>query len=459
MNPTLIPIIAISIVAVIIIFFVVKSMVAPRRTEEISRLTSEGSYSAAIKLAKSLIEKDGHNFLARYYLGKAYIASKDYDNAMKVFDYLSNNAEFGKGFTEIDFRHDIAKLYELYGKPEEALKEYLLLTKQEPNNDDNFYQAGRLFEKREKPEQAYNYYKLATKANDKNAEAHAAIGVLLYKTKQPVDAKKEIERAIKLSPKNYQYYYHLGRILKDNKSYPEAVNAFENALRDPAYKQKALLERGMCYMEVKSYEKAIVELERAVSIAQSSDSIETLYSRYHLAACYENLRNLDAAIKQWEIIAKVKRNFKDVASKLAEYSDLQTNDLMKDYLTSSIGEFTILCQNLTTTVFNMVATDIQPERGGVSIKALRSSDKSNKDDWMKNRIQQTLFYFFRENTPVDEDFLRRTLENMKKHNIDKCIVCTTGNYTSSALKFADGRPFELIDKQRLDNLLANAGKI
>ena len=212
-------------------------------------------------------------------------------------------------------------------------------------------------------------------------------------------------------------------------------------------------------MEVKSYEKAVVELERAINISQSSDSLETLYSRYHLATCYENMRNLDAAIKQWEIIAKIKRNFKDVASKLAEYKDIQTNDLMKDYLTSSIGEFTILCQNLTTSVFNMVATDIQPERGGVSITALPSNDKSGKDDWMKNRIQKTLFYFFRENTPVDEDFLRRTLENMKKHNFDKCIVCTTAAYTSSAIKFADGRPFELIDKQKLDNLLANAGKI
>ncbi|MBR6216629.1 MAG: restriction endonuclease, partial [Spirochaetaceae bacterium] len=71
MNPTLIPIIAISIVAVIIIFFVIKSMIAPKRTEEIRRLTQEGNYIAAIKLGKALIQKDEHNNLAWYYLGKA----------------------------------------------------------------------------------------------------------------------------------------------------------------------------------------------------------------------------------------------------------------------------------------------------------------------------------------------------------------------------------------------------
>lgn len=457
MNPTLIPIIAISIVAVIIIFFVIKSLIAPKRTEEINRLTNEGNYTAAIKLGKNLIEKDNRNFLARYYLGKAYIANKNYDHAMEIFEHLSKNAEFGRGFSEIDFRHDMAKLYELYGQAEEALKEYLMLTKTEADNDDNFYQAGRLFETREKIEQAFKYYKLAVKINDKNSEAHAAIGVLLYKTKQQVEAKKEIERAIKLDPRKYKNYYHLGRILKDNRSYPEAISAFEKALHDPNYKQRALLERGLCYMEVKSFDKATVELERAVNIAQSSDSAETLYSRYHLAACYEATRNLDSAIKQWEIIAKVKRNFKDVAEKLAEYQDIQTNDLMKDYLTSSIGEFTILCQNLTTSLFNMVATDIQPERGGVSIRALPPNDRQNKEDWMKNRVQQTLFYFFRENTLIDEDFLRRTLENMKRNNIGKCIICTTAAFTSSAIKFADGRPFELIDKQKLDNLLADAG--
>ena len=31
------------------------------------------------------------------------------------------------------------------------------------------------------------------------------------------------------------------------------------------------------------------------------------------------MRNLDNAIKQWELISKVKRNFKDVNNKLAEY--------------------------------------------------------------------------------------------------------------------------------------------
>jgi tetratricopeptide (TPR) repeat protein len=457
LNPTLIPVIAISIVAALILFFIIKSTITPRRTEEIARLTKEGNYTAAIKLGKSLVQKDNSNALAHYYLGKAYIADKKYDIAMQVFDYLNKNAEFAVGFSEIDFRHDIAKLYEHYEQHEEALKEYLMLTKQEPNNDDNFYQAGRLFEKREKIEQAFKYYKLAIQINDKNADAHSALGVIFFKTKQFVEAKKEIEYAIKLNPRAYQYYYHLGKILKTERAFSEAINAFEKSLRDPVYKQRSFLERGLCYIEVKSYEKATIELERAVSVSQANDSIETIYSRYYLAFCYEKMRNLDNAIKQWELISKVKRNFKDVNNKLAEYQDIQTNDLMKDYLTSSVTEFSFLCQTLTASVFKLTATDTQSERGGVSITAVPQTEKTNKDEWKNNRVQQTLLYFFRENTPIDENFLRRTLENMKKRNISNCIICTTAGFTSPALKFADGRPFELIDKQKLDTLLANAG--
>lgn len=452
LNPFLIPVIAASIIIVIALFFIIKTATAPRRTEEIERLTEDCNYQAAIKLGKKLIAKDDRNFLARYYLGRTYIACNKYDIAMETFEYLNKNATFSKSFSEIDFRHDMAKLYEHFDQTEEALKEYIMLTKLESNNDDNFFNAGRLFESINKLEQALKYYTLAVQLNNKNADAHAAIGILHYNTKQMIDAKEEIEKAIKISPRTYKYYYYLGLILKYNHSYPEAVDAFEKASSDTLFKQKALLERGICFIEVQNYEKAVIELERAISITADRDTNETLHARYYLAQCYENLRNLDNAIKQWEIIAKAKRNFKDVNAKLEKYHDLQTNDLMKDYLTNSAAEFTILCQNLTLSVFGMIATDIQPDSGGLAIKALPSNDNSGKD----NRMQQTLFYYFRENTPVDENFLRRTLENMKKSNIGKCVVCTTASFTSSAVRFADGRPFELIDQQKLDLLLKNA---
>ena len=57
LNPFLIPVIAASIIIVIALFFIIKTATAPRRTEEIERLTEDCNYQAAIKLGKKLINK------------------------------------------------------------------------------------------------------------------------------------------------------------------------------------------------------------------------------------------------------------------------------------------------------------------------------------------------------------------------------------------------------------------
>lgn len=443
--------IIIALFVFIALFFIVHAIMTPKRTNEIARLIEAEKYTAAIKLAKSIIEKNERNFLARYYLGRAYIANGRADLAMQEFQEVNNKAVFGPTFPEEIFRHDMAELYKQFEQPEEALKEYILLTKIEPKNAENYFEAGKLFELREKPEQALKYYKLATSTDSKYANAHLALGKLLIKQKQFADAKKEIDYTIKLSPDKYSSYYYLGKIMKEMKEYNAAVNAFEKASRDSDYRQKALLERGLCFMEVNHHEKAIPDLERAISNAKSPASPETLYARYFLASCFERNHNLEAAIKQWEAIKQVKRNFKDVAAKLNNYKDLQDNDNMKDYLTSSTAGFLELCQKIAIKNFNVKITASKSERFGCTLQA----DNSNEETGSNMRTQKSLFYFFRENVPVDDHFLRTVLEEMKRNRLTRCIICSSCGFTTAAHTFAEGRPFELVDKEKLNELLTH----
>ena len=71
-----------------------------------------------------------------------------------------------------------------------------------------------------------------------------------------------------------------------------------------------------------------------------------LFARYFLGLCFEKARKIDDAIKQWEEIYKRNKSFRDVASKLQEYKDLQANDYLKDYLTCSNDEFPEICLNI-----------------------------------------------------------------------------------------------------------------
>lgn len=435
---------------VFLLFFIIKSLIAPKRIEGIQKFIKQGKYSAAIKLAKGMITKNPRDFKAHYYLGKAYLADNKPELALMEYKAVNQNAIFDIDIPEIDFRKAIAQLYYKFGQADEALKEYLLLTKLNPTNADNYYNAGQLFEERSKSEQALVQYQQAIKINPRHAKAHAAIGLLLYKTKQYAEAKKEIDLAILLSPETYSSYYYLGKILKENKDYPAAINAFEKSFRDPKFKQKALIERGNCFMAVNSVDKAIVEYDRAIKATQDDSNQETLYARYFLACCYEKTRDIDLALQQWEKIYTKNHTFRDVSAKLAEYRDLQSNDHMKEYLTSNFEFFSEICKKTAQAGFNMTINDLVQTKYGCRCMAT----ETRNDNWMNIRQQIVLMIFYREIDVIEDDILRKLLEEIKKQNISKCIFCTSSSFSRSALEFAENRPFELVDKEKLEAILA-----
>ena len=50
-----------------------KSIISPKKLDAIPKLLKQGKYPQAIKISKQIIAKDSKNYLAHYYLGKAYI--------------------------------------------------------------------------------------------------------------------------------------------------------------------------------------------------------------------------------------------------------------------------------------------------------------------------------------------------------------------------------------------------
>ena len=435
-----------------LLVFIIKTFSTPRKIEGIQKYIKQGKYSAAIKLAKSMITKDPRDFKAHYYLGKAYLADNKPELALMEFKTVNQTAIFDQFFSETEFRKQIAQLYFKFNQPEEALKEYLLLTKLEPNNAENFYNAGKIFEQRSKSEQALQYYQKTLSLNKRHVKAHAALGLLLFKGKNYVDARKEIDYAIRLSPETFSSYYYLGKILKESKDYSGAVNAFEKALRDPEFKQRALIERGGCYLAVNSIDKAINEYDRAIRTSKDESSQETLYARYYLASCYEKSRKIDPAIEQWEKIYAANRSFKDVGAKLAEYKDIQTNDSMKEYLTSNNEQFMEICKKIALEGYNLDARNITPTKFGCKMVAT----VAKQDSWMNVRQQVFLILFFRESNLIEDTILRKSIEEMKSQNYFKCIILTSSGFTRTAMNFAENRPIELVPKEKLIKIMEKA---
>lgn len=441
------------VVIVFLVAFVIKSLAAPKKLDSINKLIKQQKYAQAQKAAKSLIAKDPRDYHAHYYLGKAYLADKKNELALMEFKTVAQNALFDAQLPEAEFRSQLSQLYLKFNQPGEALKEFLLLTKLEPSNPENFYNCAKIYEQQNNAESALGFYKRTIKLNKRHVNAWAGMGMILFRSKNFVEAKKAIDYALKLSPETFSTYYYLGKIQKESKDYPGAVKSFEKALRDPDFKQRALLESGSCYMLANAVDYAQLEFEKALKASKDPKSQETLFARYFLASCYEKTRKIDKAIEQWQTIAKVAKNFKDVQTKLSEYKDLQSNDSLKEFLTCSNAEFAEICKKAALAGFSMQAQSVEETKWGVQIFAT----EQKKDNWMDMRKQLYLINFYRVTEPIEDTEVRRTLELAKSKNCTKSFACTSSEFTTAAIRFGENRPIELVSKERLEDILAKAG--
>ncbi len=449
-------IVIVSFLAVVIIslvIIIVKTIVSPKKIDAIPRLIKQGKTTNAIKIAKQILAKDQKNYLAHYYLGKAYVKENRTELAIIEYKNVNENALFGEDLNELTFRREYSQLLLKYNQQNEALKNFLLLTKLDPQNADNFFQVGQIYEQQNRYDIALGFMQKCAMLDKKHARAHAEIGLMLYRTKQFNEAKKEIDMAIRLSPETYSSYYYLGKILKDAKDIQGAIKAFEKAQRDQDVKQKAIIEHGSCFMMANRYDNAIVDFQRAIELDKENSMPETIYARYFLAACYEKSRKIDKAIEQWEQIYKKNKAFRDVSAKLSEYKDLQANDYLKDYLTCSNEEFPIICRNAAIKGLNLQVLSCDSKKWGCQITGVNKSDES----WMAVRKQVLMLRFYREPDPIEEAQIHESLDIMKSISSVKAFLFSSSGFNTAAKRFAENRPVELLEKQKLEELLSKAG--
>ena len=94
------------------------------------------------------------------------------------------------------------------------------------------------------------------------------------------------------------------------------------------------------------------------------------------------------------------------------------------------------------------------QRWGCLITAI---DKS-EDSWMSVRKQVLYLRFYREPDPLEDVVVRESLDAMKSVNSIKGYVFSSSGFTNAARRFAENRPIELVDKDRLEKILSSGSK-
>ncbi len=430
----------------IALFFLLRGLFSPKKMSQLRSMIKSGNYKQAVNVAKDILNRDKENIEAHYYLGDAYYNQGK--NELSLIEY--KRAEQRGVYDKIDekiLRTRLGELYAYKGDLEEALKEYVLLTKKFSSEAVNYFRAGELFERKNFYQQAVKYYHDAVKIDKNYTPAIINLGVLLYKSKNNLEARKFIEAAINREPSNAKAYFYLGMLDKQDNNFKGALKNLEKAMRDKEFKLRSLMERGIILMSQGKYEDASVELDRALRNSPAEDNVK-LNIRYVLASCYELRRNITEAIQLWEEIYAIKPNFKDVADKLSNYQDLRVDDRMKDFLTATDVDFVDICKGIIEKMgLNILEQDIL-SKDSIEFFCLEPDTK-----WRNMRKRPKIIHITRRNDPVDEAVIRNLNEKMREKNIIRGVVITSSGYSKAAAAFAKERPIELVDKNGLQDIL------
>ena len=433
--------------------YVMNTLINPHKLDSIRTLIENQKYEQAISALNALLKRDDKNPEAHLYLAEACYLSGNFEMALVEYKQALTSGKFSNKPQEKSIHRRLADIYLRFNQLEEAQKEYLVLSQMEPQNAEYLFQIGNIFYQRGMKEHAFSYLDRAIKSGKASPQIYFIMGKILYEMNKAAEALNYFTNCVKLEPRNMEAHYYIGMILKSMNSYGKAVQEFDVAeqAKDNQLKIKAIFQKGLCKMEGGDNEGAKADFERALKYATEENNV-TIAVRYTLGLLYEKERRLVEAVEQWEKVAQLRPNFQDVQTKLALYEDLRVDDRLKDLLTATPTTFEIIAQNM------LKAIGYEP----LELKALDGDnleivciEKSVK--WRNVRGGRVLVVFSRDTEDVPEDVVAKLTEKMKSIHATRGVYITTGKFAPQALRYAENRPLDLYDRQKLTEILKKSG--
>lgn len=206
----------------------------------------------------------------------------------------------------------IADLFLKAEQPDEALKMCEKALKIDENDQAILEQRGDLLFKR--------HEKLVNKL-EAAAKKDPAVKAKLQKAKKQQLAFQieEYRRRVNASPTEYGLRFQLGKALYDTGNIDEAIPELQQAKQDPRRKSDAGYWLGRCFVNKKIYKLAVREFEGAREELFEMEGLKAEIT-YMLGRIYEQANKKDKAIAEYEKIAEVDFNYRDVTKRLESLS-------------------------------------------------------------------------------------------------------------------------------------------
>lgn len=437
--------------ALIILLMVFSGMKKKTYVAKGSNRNKNRSKSAIIKECTKKINQDPNNVHALIDLSEVYFEEQDYEKAMplynRLFDLIRVHPEIDR--QKVAVRHGIC-CYKM-GKTDDAGRSFVYILKEDPKVYLANLYLGKVFYDKKNYEKSVMCLKRAYVFNQSDEDLLEYMGKSLYELKKYKDAAGFLRKALDSNPLNKEIMFILACCLREINMYDKALKIFLHLRLDPEYGPESCLASAFIHEKTLMPEKAVQDYEIALKI-ETIPKEKKVVIMYKLAASYIQKHDIAKALSLLKQIQSLSPGYKDVDILIKRYQELNQNSNLQVYLLSNINDYSTLCKKFVLNYYQdakVKIEDLQISSEGVDVMCQVFSDK-----WE----DLELFKFFRSTGAVGELYVRSFHAKMRDTKCERGFCVTAGTYTEECRKFVEGRPIDLIDKQKLITILKRIEK-
>lgn len=448
MNPLFSILIAIIAVVVVVIVLMQISTKSAKKKPGKHKVKSP---QLIIKEATRKLSQDPHNITALMELSNVYYTSRQWEKALPLLETMT---KIFKADSPIDLAQTTLRLGTCQmrlGQNTDALDTLNIAFKLQRENPEVNHSLGQTLYQLQEYDKAIPYFKRAVALDDSITGIDRQLGLAYFYSKHSRDALPYLKRALDENPENRECLYAMATSMQDTGMNDKALKIFLHLRADPEFGAKSCLAAGNIHFNTNQFDQAIEDYEIGLKHQDAPVEIQAEIS-YKLANCYIRQNNISKGLSILTELNNSLPGYKDVPSLITRYAEMSQNANLQLYLISGSGEFVSLCRKVVTTYFARSKLKI------LDISVTSEYTEILADIETAQWQDTALFRFYRITGSVGELHVRDFYGKVQDTRAGQGICVIAGSYSTEALKFSEGRPINLVDKNKLISILRKIDK-
>lgn len=263
-------------------------------------------HSDAVSYLKTYIDKNPYSEIAWHQLGRQYTVLKEYENALRAFDYavLIDDSFIG-GYLEK------AKTLEILDRNQEAIENYLITLEIDDATAFVFLRIGECFKKLGNNKSAASYFKKAVNEDPLLEKGWLALTDVYFEEQSYSKSLYYIKKVISIDENNSIYWRKLGEINLKLSLFEEAIIAFKYCLS----LGDRSLEVNLALIDVHYYIGDYKEAYKSLQVAESHFKNSAVIDYRYFGVCMQ-LKKTNEALSYLKTALDLDYDFHTVAKQL-----------------------------------------------------------------------------------------------------------------------------------------------